>query len=141
MHVLNFVWVGVFFVALPLTVLCSVWRAYRVARKLRERGLRAQGTLVRVKHGSIDGYTYWDVDYVFHPPGGPEVRGSYQHPEKEARPIPRQGDPVEVRYLPDNPRWNQVEGDETALSTRVLLTAIFLTVLGIVAFGLVRQLN
>ncbi|NPC74969.1 hypothetical protein HPP05_34995 [Corallococcus exiguus] len=69
------------------------------------------------------------------------MRGSYQHPEEGARSIPQEGGPLEVLYLPDNPRWNQVDGDETAMSTRVLITAIFLAVLGMVGFSLVQKLN
>ncbi|RKH97629.1 hypothetical protein D7Y04_26395 [Corallococcus sp. AB038B] len=51
MNVAQFIFVAVFFfIALPLAAIWTAWRPYLLAQKLRERGLRTQGTRGRVEH-------------------------------------------------------------------------------------------
>lgn len=141
MNVAQFIFVAVCFVVLPLVAIGFSWRPYLLAQKLRERGLSTQGTMVRVEDAPDDGHTFWKVEYVFQPPGGPEVRGRYRLSEQGALSIPREGAPLEVRYLPDNPRRHQCEGQEAGLGRPLLNTCLFLSLAVPVLFSLVQSLR
>ncbi|NRD49128.1 DUF3592 domain-containing protein [Corallococcus exiguus] len=129
------------FGVVPLAGVVWTWRPYVLTQKLRARGVLARGKVVRARYESDEGTAYWRVEYVFHPPGAPEVRGDYQHDKKKSRPNPQVGDTLALHYLPEDPRKHQLVGQEASLVLAVMLTCFFMLFLIAPVIGLVPPLR
>ncbi|MBN8230497.1 hypothetical protein JYK02_23575 [Corallococcus macrosporus] len=134
MHALNLVLFTAFFVLAPLGVMGLLVRQHRLTLALRARGRVARGKVVRVRESWLKASVFV-VEYVFRPPGGPELRGHYKvHKHRLPSQSVFEGIPVEVRYLQEAPHRHQCA--ESEVERHTVMAGVFgLVVLMVVAFA------
>ncbi|RKH72832.1 DUF3592 domain-containing protein [Corallococcus interemptor] len=134
MHSLNVILFTVFFVLAPLGVMVLLVRQHRLTLALRERGRLARGKVVHIRESWMKRNVFV-VEYVFRPPGRPEIRGEYKvHKDRLPSQSVFEGIPVEVRYLPEDPHRHQCS--EVEVERHTVMAGIFgLVVLMAVAFA------
>ncbi len=99
---------GALFVLIGMVLFISGWQGIMEARKLSRRGQLIQGTLIdRWTDKDSDGDPVYCVAFEFVLPGRPRVtRAEYN---QEAHDLLEIGDPVSVRYLPQQPHICRLE--------------------------------
>jgi hypothetical protein len=99
---------GSLFVVFGVILFISGWQGIAKSRKLSRRGQLIQGTLIdRWTDQDSDGDPVYCIAFEFTLPGRPHVtRAEYN---REAYDLLEIGDPVSVRYLPDQPHICRLE--------------------------------
>jgi hypothetical protein len=122
-------------VIVPLGGMVHLLLQHELTLKLQAEGLRAHGTVVHV-----DKDTGAVVEYVFHLPDGEEIRSHFKESDTRGW-IPREGDPVEVRYLAHNPNRNQCVGLEVGLAKLLVQLLVLVFWMGTGVVGLMKHFD
>ncbi|WP_158621640.1 DUF3592 domain-containing protein [Corallococcus aberystwythensis] len=119
------------FTGAPALFLAVLSRYRRMTVQLEERGLRAQGTVVRVNEGRGKPST---VHYAFRPPEGPELSGKFDEATSEASKR-NPGSPVEVLYLEEAPEHHMAVGMgfTRGLYLMVAVPLVFFAIFGVLS--------
>ncbi|WP_217279614.1 DUF3592 domain-containing protein, partial [Corallococcus exiguus] len=110
-----------------LFTMVRVLRQHRLTRELRARGLRAPGEVVNLRTDFLSNSVV--MEYVFHLPDGSEHHEALRLSRRPLRSHPSVGDPLEVTYLPDDPRQHQRAGAEVGLLTLVATMVVLVLVM------------
>ncbi|WP_158621440.1 DUF3592 domain-containing protein [Corallococcus aberystwythensis] len=110
-----------FSVGVPFAMLVFIWRRYDRTQRLRQEGMRVQGTVLRIDPADSDSPAV--LHYRFELPDGTPLTNKYQqHRESWAHLTP--GAPIDIDYLPGNPKHNQPAGKGTSAVEFVLWAAV-----------------
>ena len=128
---------GIISLGIGLFFLFSSWEAYRDYTRAKDYSGQATGRLIK-KHfvrGS-DGNTNYYVDYSFTPAGDSDEINASSVISNQLWDILKDGDKLEIKYDPANPRRSFAANGSNASLT----LAFFIFVLGVVfsAFGVSR---
>lgn len=90
------------FVGAPLVLLRHFLTFRTITLQVRQRGLHTRGKVLRVQNSKTRSTS--TVHYSFRPVEGPEVEDQFTESAEEAASKRAPGSPLDIAYLPENPR-------------------------------------
>ncbi|RKH67042.1 DUF3592 domain-containing protein [Corallococcus llansteffanensis] len=107
MNLLAKVVTAALFVGGPALMLVLQWRDFAVTWRFQRRGQRVQGKVLRVDPGKVDDNAA--VHYAFCLPDGTVLHHEYSETSEDWSAL-SPGSPLEVVYLPEDPRRSRPMG-------------------------------
>ncbi|WP_158623490.1 DUF3592 domain-containing protein [Corallococcus sp. CA053C] len=110
---------AVFFIGIPGLLLGVFWRRYATTRRLLREGVHVQGTVLSVSPGGGDSNA--ELHYAFTLPDGREFQEKYDGSDDGWSGL-GPGSPIDVTYLPENPRRSLPTGKGAELPETLVFT-------------------
>ncbi|RYZ35470.1 MAG: DUF3592 domain-containing protein [Myxococcaceae bacterium] len=129
MNLLAKVVTAALFVGGPALMLVLQWKDAAVTWRFHRRGQRVRGKVLRITPGKVEENAA--VHYAFHLPDGTALHHEYSETQEDWSAL-SPGDPLEVVYLPEDPRRSR----PTGMGVGLLKTGFWtLVMLGLMAGG------
>ncbi|MCY1032981.1 DUF3592 domain-containing protein [Corallococcus sp. BB11-1] len=107
MNLLAKVLAAALFVGVPAVMLAFQWKDFAVTWRFHRRGQRVRGEVLRITPGQVDENAA--VHYAFRLPDGTVLHHEYSETHEDWTAL-SPGSPLEVVYLPEDPRRSRPLG-------------------------------